>query len=100
MTSTPAPPPGTMGVIHIVRQARSGDQERPFNFLISFGGEESGALYIGEASGVEDLRHLLKKLGISSEAIDAACRRLAVERRHLIPDVSLSRNRLGQLGLL
>ena len=98
MTSTPQP--GTIGVIHIVRQARPGDQERAFNFLISFGGEENGALYIGEASGVEDLRHLLKKLGISSEAIDAACRTLAVKTRHLIPDVSLSRNRLGRLGLL
>jgi len=89
-----------MGVIHILRQPRPGDRDRPFNFLVSFGGQESGAVYIGEAFGVKDLSHLLRNLGISSDAIDVACRRLEVENRHVIPDVSLSRNRLRQLGLL
>ena len=94
------PPTDTTGMIRIVRQTRSGDLSRPFDFLVSFGGEKDqvGMFYVGRAFGIDDLIRLLPKVGVSQSEIDAALDVLKAHSHHDIPNVSLTKRFLRTLG--
>lgn len=94
------PPTATTGMIRIVRQTRAGDLSRPYDFLISFGGEKDsvGAFYVGRAFGIDDLIRLLPKVGVSQSEIDAALEILKAHSHYDIPNVSLTKRFLRTLG--
>jgi hypothetical protein len=68
MPAEPRQPQGTTGVIHIVRQNRSGNQSRASEFLVSFGGKKDGvgAFWLGRATSFDPPTAMLRKLGVPS----------------------------------
>ena len=98
--SNPGQPQGTTGMIRIVRQTRSGDLSRPYDFLVSFGGKKDsvGAFYVGRAFGIDDLIRLLPKVGVSQGEIDKALEALKTLSHHEIPNVKIRKGFLSSLG--
>jgi hypothetical protein len=90
----------TTGVLHIARLAREGDRERPFDYLISFGGSKDpvGAYTIAKALGTEDLVRQLQNLGVSADGAEMAAKALADQPQHRILGVSLTRDQLQRLA--
>jgi F420-dependent methylenetetrahydromethanopterin dehydrogenase len=87
-------------MIRIVRQTRSGDPSRPYDFLVSFGGKKDsvGAFYVGMALGIDDLIRLLPKVGVSQGEIDQALEVLKAHSHHEIPNVKITKDFLSTLG--
>jgi hypothetical protein len=79
MPAEPRQPQDTTGIIHIVRQNRSGGQSRASEFLVSFGGKKDGvgAFRLGGATGSDPLTALLRKIGVSPAEVDTALQVLA-----------------------
>lgn len=98
---TEQPKSGAKGVIHIVRQTRSGDPAGRSDFLISFGGKTDGvgAFYLGKAFNLDDLSALLRKTGVSQDEADTAAQVLRAQPCYEIPNVRLRRVFLRNLGL-
>jgi hypothetical protein len=103
MTGTPPQPEGTLGVIHIVREASSGALSRfpVYQYVLSFGGTEDGvgAFNLGRAFGLDDLAKQLKKVGLSQGEMDTAFHVLAAQAHHEIPDVKLTKTLIHKFGL-
>jgi hypothetical protein len=104
MTSTsPQEPEGTIGVIHIAREASSGALSRfpVYQYVLSFGGTEDGvgAFNLGRAFGLDDLVKQLRKVGLSQSEIDTALQVLAAQAHHKIPDVKLTKTLIHKFGL-
>jgi hypothetical protein len=103
MTSTPSQPEGTIGVIHIVREASSGALARfpVYQYVLSFGGTENGvgAFNLGRAFGLDDLAKQLRKVGLSQGEMDTAFHVLAAQGHHEIPDVKLTKTLIHKFGL-
>jgi hypothetical protein len=101
MPTEPQQPQGTRGVIHIVREARAGNQARPSDFSVSFGGKKDGvgAFYLGKATGIDLLIKLLEKIGLSHDEIDVALQVLTAQQHHEIPNVTLTHALIRKLGL-
>jgi hypothetical protein len=97
----PSSQPSKPGIVHIVRQSRAGDATRPFDFLISFGGKagSGGAFYLGRAFSSEDLSSLLAKIGVPKDEVSRAVQAMTGQSSHEIPNVTLSRGFLRNLGL-
>ena len=95
------PSGGTKGRIHIVRQNRADDPAGPSGYLISFGGKQDGvgAFYVGKAFNLDDLIKLLSKTGVSADEAETAAQALRTYTRHEIPNVTLTRVLLRNLGL-
>ena len=91
MATTPQRPAGITGVIRIVRQARERDRVRPFDYRISFGGSKAptGALYLGKAFRIEDLIHLLTRIGVSGAEAEMAAQALTDHPEYEISGVTL-----------
>jgi hypothetical protein len=94
----------TRGVIHIVRQDRpnaAGNEWRRLDFSVSFGGKKDGvgAFYVGTAYGLDDLANLLAKAGVLQPAVDEALQVLGIQPKHEIPNVTLPKVFLRNLGL-
>ena len=90
----------TTGVLHITRRTREGDRERPFDYLISFGGSKDpvGAYTIAKAFGAEDLVRQLQNLGASVDGAEMAAKALADQPQYRILGVSLSQSQLQRLA--
>ena len=101
MSTEPRQSQGTTGVIHIDSQHPSFGQSRASEFLVSFGGKKDGmgAFYIGRAFGLDDLVGLLVKIGVSQSDVDAALEVLQGQPKHEIPNVTLPKAFLRNLGL-
>src|ERR1700730_6688038 len=84
MPAAPRQPQGTTGLIHIVRENRSGGQSRASEFMVSFGGKKDGvgAFWLGRAVGFDHLVALLRKLGVSPAEVETALQVLMAEPHH------------------
>ena len=80
-------------------QNRQGDQIRPFDYLISFGGskDSGGAVYLGKAFGTEDLIHFLTRIGVSGAEAEMAAQTLADQPQYEISGVALRKGQLHRL---
>jgi hypothetical protein len=87
---------GTNGVIHIECRKHAGE---PSEYLVSFGGNSSGVFYLGRASGFDPLSALLRGIGVPGPALRTALQVLEAEPHHKIPNMTLTREKLGELGL-
>ncbi len=89
---------GTSGVIHIECRKR-GDE--PSKYLLSFGGDKDGVgiFYLAKVTGVDPLTALLRKLSVPAPAIETALHVQMAEARHNIPNVTLTKAMLRNLGL-
>jgi hypothetical protein len=79
---------------------RPGDQTRPYDFVLSFGGAKDavGAFYIGKAFGADDLILMLSKLGVAKSEGEITVQALKEQPKHEIPNVALSKALLRTLG--
>ncbi len=92
---------GPSGVLHIVREVRPADPYHSYDFVVSFGGYKDpvGAIVVGKAVGPRELVALLQKLGVSDRAARLAAKELLVQHHHVISGMTLTTDRLRQLGV-
>ncbi len=88
----------TSGVIYVESRKR-GDE--PSEYVLSFGGDKDGVgvFYLAQVTGVDALSALLRKLSVPAPAIETALHVLMAEPRHKIPNVTLTKAMLRNLGL-
>jgi hypothetical protein len=101
--TTPHQPEGTIGVIHLAREASSGALSRfpMYQYVLSFGGTEDGigAFNLGRAFGLDDLVKQLRKVGLSQGEMDTALQVLAAQAHYKISGVKLTKTLIHKFGL-
>ena len=85
--------------IHIERWSSEGADPATSAYILTFGGPNDGVgtVLLSKLKGLLAMREFLESLGILSSDIDTACRVLAEEPRHQIPDVKLTQAMLRGL---
>ena len=86
--------------LHISRGGSATIRPATAVYAVSLGGSKDGVgtILIGTPKGVDALTVLLEKIGVGRPEIETACKVLAEEPYHQIPNVKLTSTILRQLG--
>ncbi len=91
---------GTPVPLHISRGESPRIRPTTAVYAVSLGGskDDVGTVLIGTPKGVDALTVLLQKIGVGRSEIETACKVLAEQPYHQIPNVKLSATFLRRLG--
>ncbi len=88
-------------VVRIDRSDSPGIDLSTVEYSVTFGGakDDVGAVIVAKPKGFDALTALLRKLPMATADIETAIRVLTSQPRHMIPDVTVTRELLRSLGL-